>query len=99
MSKGLKLKVLDLRSQEVTSKIKLVTAREVLTPNAPAIETTVLTETGACGTNVVMTGRPTGKNEPIFLYDGGKRYRGRGVLKAVANVNKIIAAALKGMGI
>ncbi|HEY4674750.1 MAG TPA: enolase C-terminal domain-like protein [Candidatus Bathyarchaeia archaeon] len=99
MSKGLKLKVLDLRSQEVTSKIKLVTAREVLTPNGPAIETTVLTENGACGTNVVMTGRSTGKNEPIFLYDGGKRYRGRGVLKAVANVNKIIAPALKGMEI
>jgi enolase len=84
---------------ETGSRIKAVKAREVLTPRGPAVETTVLTENGAYGTNVVMGGRSVGKNEPAFLYDGGTRHGGRGVLKTVKNVNEIIAPSLKGIDV
>ena len=79
------------------SRIEAVTARQVLFRDRyPAIEATVITENGACGVAVVATGTSVGKHEVQFAYDGGERWSGRGVMKAVSNVNDIIAPALKG---
>jgi enolase len=81
------------------SKIKSVSAREVFgRQNFPAIEATVVTDTGASGTAVVATGASVGEHESSFIYDDD-RFLGRGVLKAVKNVNESIAPALKGMDI
>jgi len=79
------------------SRIESVTARQVLfRARYPAIEATVITENGACGVAVVATGTSVGKHEVQFAYDGGERWGGRGVMKAVSNVSDIIAPALKG---
>jgi enolase len=78
-------------------KIDRVWAREILDcRGTPTIEVEVMTEGGVQSRADVPCGRSTGKNEAYELRDGGKRYRGKGVLKAVSNVNKIIAPALKG---
>ena len=79
------------------SRIESVTARQVLFRDRyPAIEATVITENGACGLALVATGTSVGKHEVQFVYDGGERWGGRGVMKAVSNVSDIIAPALKG---
>jgi len=79
------------------SRIESVMARQVLFRDRyPAIEATVITENGACGVTLVATGTSVGKHEVQFVYDGGERWGGRGVMKAVSNVNDIIAPALKG---
>ena len=79
------------------SRIESVMARQVLFRDRyPAIEATVITENGACGVAVVATGTSVGKHEVQFVYDGGERWGGRGVMKAVSNVSDIIAPALKG---
>ena len=79
------------------SKIASVVAREVLTGRGhPGIEATVVTENGAGGTAVAVAGTSIGAHEVQFAYDGGRRYGGKGVLKAVENVNHVIAPALKG---
>jgi len=81
------------------SKIRSVHAREVFgRQDFPAIEATVVTETGASGTAVVATGASVGAHESAFLYDVD-RYLGRGVLRAVQTVNEVIAPALKGLDI
>jgi len=80
------------------STIKSVYAREVFSERGhPGIETTVMTEDGASGVALVTAGVSIGKHEAQFIYDGGERWGGRGVLKAVENVNKIIALRLVGM--
>jgi enolase len=80
------------------SKIQSVFAREVFSMRGhPGIEATVTTEDEASGVAVVTAGVSVGKYEVQFVYDGEKRYRGKGVLKAVENVNRIIGPALKGM--
>jgi enolase len=75
-----------------------VTARQVYSDRGhPGIEATVKTENGAVGVAVCTAGVSVGQHEVEFVYDGGTKWRGRGVQKAVDNVNRIIAPALKGL--
>ena len=62
----------------------------------PTVEVDVITENGIVGRAAVPSGASTGEHEAVELRDGGKAYMGKGVLKAVKNVNKEIAAALIG---
>ncbi len=80
-------------------KIEKIIGREVLDSRGnPTVEVDVLLESGAFGRASVPSGASTGVNEALELRDGDKnRYMGKGVLKAVANVNGPIAAALVGM--
>ena len=81
-------------------KIKSVKAREVLDCRGePTIEVDVITEGGALGRADAPAGRSRGKYEAFEIRDGGKRYGGRGVQKAVKIVNEIIAPMLKGMDV
>ncbi len=81
------------------SKIKTVTAREILDSRGnPTVEVDVMLESGAMGRASVPSGASTGEHEAIELRDGDKsRYSGKGVLKAVDNVKKIIGPKLIGM--
>jgi len=77
--------------------IKEIRAREILDCRGnPTVEVDVLTNGGFLGRADVPSGRSTGEHEALELRDGGDRYNGKGVLKAVSNVNEIIAPALKG---
>src|SRR5271155_2278645 len=80
------------------SKIKSVQAREIIDSRGnPTIEVDVLLRSGAFGRAAVPSGASTGEHEAIELRDGDKsRFGGKGVLKAVNNVNTIIAKAIKG---
>ena len=80
-------------------KIEKITGREILDSRGnPTVEVDVLLESGVTGRASVPSGASTGEHEALELRDGDKkRYCGKGVLKAVENVNKIIAPALKGM--
>ncbi len=79
-------------------KIEKIVAREILDSRGnPTVEVDVVLENGVMGRAAVPSGASTGENEALELRDGDKsRYLGKGVLKAVDNVNKIIAPALKG---
>ncbi|MDO6846571.1 phosphopyruvate hydratase [Priestia megaterium] len=76
-------------------------AREVLDSRGnPTVEVEVYTESGAFGRALVPSGASTGEYEAVELRDGDKsRYLGKGVLKAVENVNEIIAPELVGMDV
>lgn len=75
-----------------------VYAREVLDSRGnPTVEVEVYVESGAMGRALVPSGASTGEYEAVELRDGGDRYLGKGVLKAVENVNKTIAPAIIGM--
>ena len=80
-------------------KISLVRAREVLDSRGnPTLEAEVFLDDGAFGRAIVPSGASTGKAEALELRDGDpKRYLGRGVLKAAANVMDVIAPALRGV--
>ncbi len=80
------------------SKIKSIKAREVIDSRGnPTVEVDVLLTSGAFGRAAVPSGASTGEHEAIELRDGDKsRYKGKGVLKAVNNVNTAIAKAVKG---
>src|ERR1700712_4233114 len=66
----------------------------------PTIEVDVLTENGALGRAAVPSGASTGAHEAVELRDNDKsKYMGKGVLKAVENVNDVIAPELKGMDV
>ena len=80
------------------TSIKNVHAREILDSRGnPTLEAEVVLEGGAVGRAAVPSGASTGSREAVELRDGDKtRYLGKGVRKAVANVNGAIAAALKG---
>jgi enolase len=80
-------------------KIEKIVGREVLDSRGnPTVEVDVTLESGAFGRAAVPSGASTGVNEALELRDGDKnRYMGKGVLKAVANVNGPIADALVGM--
>ncbi|MDA8157355.1 MAG: phosphopyruvate hydratase [Actinomycetota bacterium] len=80
------------------SKIKKIFAREVLDSRGnPTVEADVILENGITGRAAVPSGASTGSREAVELRDGDKkRYMGKGVLKAVSNVNTIIAPALVG---
>ncbi len=75
-----------------------VFAREILDSRGnPTVEVEVTLSDGAWGRAAVPSGASTGKNEALELRDGDKkRYKGKGVLKAVENVNTIIAEELEG---
>ena len=75
-----------------------VAARQVYSDRGhPGIEATVKTENGAVGVALCTAGISVGQHEVEFAYDGGTKWRGRGVQKAVDNVNRIISPVLKGM--
>ena len=80
------------------SKIKSVKAREILdSRGCPTIEVEVRTEKGFIGVSSVPSGASTGKKEALELRDNDERYFGKGVLKAVKNVNEIISKEIIGM--
>ena len=65
----------------------------------PTIEVDVVTENGFLGRAAVPSGASTGVHEAVELRDGGKDYMGKGVLKAVENVNDKIASTLLGVSV
>ena len=65
----------------------------------PTVEVDVTTENGVMGRAAVPSGASTGEHEAVELRDGGKAYMGRGVLKAIENVNQIIAQELLGVSV
>lgn len=65
----------------------------------PTVEVDVTTENGVMGRAAVPSGASTGEHEAVELRDGGKSYMGKGVLKAVENVNTIIAEGILGMSV
>jgi enolase len=81
--------------------IKNVKAREILDSRGnPTVQVEIELDSGVKGNAAVPSGASTGKYEAVELRDGDKaRYNGKGVLKAVANVNKIIAKAIKGKSV
>ena len=83
------------------SRIIDVHAREVLDSRGnPTVEVEVFTESGACGRAIVPSGASTGEREALELRDGDKsRYLGKGVLKAVENVNTILKDVVIGMDV
>ncbi len=80
-------------------KIQKIKAREILDSRGnPTVEVDVILQDGTLGRAQVPSGASTGENEALELRDGDKsRYLGKGVLKAVNNVNTIIAKKLKGL--
>jgi enolase len=81
------------------SQIDQIHAREILDSRGnPTVEADVVLESGARGRAAVPSGASTGEHEAVELRDGDpKRFGGKGVLKAVANVNGLIARELKSM--
>jgi enolase len=72
--------------------------REVLDSRGnPTVEVEILLESGAMGRAIVPSGASTGEHEAVELRDGGKRFLGKGVLQAVANVNSEIREAIVGL--
>ena len=82
-------------------QIEKVHAREILDSRGnPTVEVDVTLDNGVMGRASVPSGASTGENEALELRDGDKnRFGGKGVLKAVKNVNEIIAPALKGWNV
>lgn len=75
-------------------------ARQILDSRGnPTVEVDVITENGVMGRAAVPSGASTGEHEAVELRDGGKDYMGKGVLKAVDNVNKILADELIGSSV
>lgn len=80
------------------SEIIDVYAREVLDSRGnPTVEADVVLESGAMGRAIVPSGASTGEREALELRDGGTRYMGKGVQKAVNNVIEVIGPAITGM--
>lgn len=77
------------------AKIKSVFAREILDSRGnPTVEVDITLKDGSFGRAAVPSGASTGSHEAVELRDGGKRYMGKGVEKAVKNVNTILSKAL-----
>ena len=80
--------------------ISEIRAREVLDSRGnPTVEVDVETEGGDLGTAIVPSGASTGTYEALELRDGGRRYHGRGVLKAIASVSESIRPGLIGVDV
>jgi len=79
-------------------KIKQIISREILDSRGnPTVEVEVMLESGVVGRASVPSGASTGENEALELRDGDpKRFGGKGVLKALDNINRVIAPALIG---
>ena len=77
-----------------------VHARQILDSRGnPTVEVDVITDNGILGRAAVPSGASTGEHEAVELRDGGKNYMGKGVLKAVENVNTKLAAEIIGMSV
>ncbi|MEY3039681.1 MAG: phosphopyruvate hydratase [Bacteroidota bacterium] len=77
-----------------------VHARQILDSRGnPTVEVDVTTENGILGRAAVPSGASTGEHEAVELRDGGSSYMGKGVLKAVENVNTVLAEAILGMSV
>ena len=75
-------------------------ARQILDSRGnPTVEVDVTTENGFVGRAAVPSGASTGEHEAVELRDGGNMYMGKGVAKAVSNVNTVISEALIGASI
>jgi len=82
-----------------TSKIKSIQAREILDSRGnPTVEVDLITDRG-CFRDSVPSGASKGKYEAVELRDREKRYQGKGVRKAIKNVNEIITPKLKGKNV
>ncbi|MDR0230273.1 MAG: phosphopyruvate hydratase [Flavobacteriaceae bacterium] len=82
------------------STIISVHARQILDSRGnPTVEVDVITENGFLGRAAVPSGASTGEHEAVELRDGGKPFMGKGVLKAVENVNTIIAENVVGLNV
>ncbi|MDP2685227.1 MAG: phosphopyruvate hydratase [bacterium] len=82
------------------SKIKKITAREILDSRGnPTVEASVELANGIIGIASVPSGASTGSHEAVELRDGSKRYGGKGVLRAVKNVNTVINNSLRGLSV
>ncbi|WP_100616327.1 phosphopyruvate hydratase [Confluentibacter citreus] len=82
------------------SAIINIHARQILDSRGnPTVEVDVVTENDVLGRAAVPSGASTGEHEAVELRDGGKAYMGKGVLKAVDNVNSIIAQELLGVSV
>ena len=80
------------------SEIVEVVGREVLDSRGnPTVEVEVVLDSGATGRAIVPSGASTGEYEAVELRDGGSRYLGKGVLRAVENINNIIAQVVIGL--
>ena len=80
------------------SEIVEVVGREVLDSRGnPTVEVEVVLDSGATGRAIVPSGASTGEYEAVELRDGGSRYLGKGVLRAVENVNNLIAQVVIGI--
>ena len=81
-------------------KISEIRGREILDSRGnPTVEAEVILENGVIGRASVPSGASTGENEALELRDGDGRYNGKGVSKAVANINERIAPALRGCNV
>lgn len=79
-------------------KIAIVTAREILDSRGnPTVEADVFLDSNAWGRASVPSGASTGRYEAVELRDGGSRYLGKGVRRALANISNIIAPEIRGM--
>ena len=82
------------------STIKQVVGRQVIDSRGnPTVEADVVLHSGAKGRATVPSGASTGSREAIELRDGGKAYLGKGVTKAVANINDPLAELVSGMSV
>ncbi len=82
------------------SRIINIHARQILDSRGnPTVEVDVVTENGVLGRAAVPSGASTGEHEAVELRDGGNAYMGKGVSKAVQNVNTTIAEALMGVSV
>ena len=82
------------------SRIINIHARQILDSRGnPTIEVDVVTENGVLGRAAVPSGASTGEHEAVELRDGGSAYMGKGVSKAINNVNTTIAEALMGVSV
>ncbi len=93
-----------IKNQQKSNKMSIIIsvhARQILDSRGnPTVEVEVLTEAGAFGRAAVPSGASTGQYEAVELRDGDKStYLGKGVLKAVENVNTKIASALRGVDV
>jgi enolase len=80
------------------SRIERIEGREILDSRGnPTVEAEILLESGAIGRAAVPSGASTGEREAVELRDGGDRYLGKGVAKAVGHVNGPLADAVKGV--
>ena len=82
------------------SIIVKVHARQIFDSRGnPTVEVDVITENGILGRAAVPSGASTGEHEAVELRDGGKAFMGKGVLKAIENVNTVLANEIVGMSV